>query len=137
VGGTGNYNCGSSVTLTATANACYTFANWTENDTVVSTSANYNFTASSNRTRVANFTLGGCVIPTVSVSVSPRRTNEGNSATFTIFASPTNHARATVVYSMSDKAIQGTDYTLSGTPRRVTIPAGQPSATVNLAFEGG
>jgi hypothetical protein len=31
---------------------------------------------------------------------------------------------------MSGQAILGTDYTLSGTPGKVTIPAGQSSATV-------
>ena len=35
---------GSSRTVTATANSGYTFANWTENGNVVSSSASYNFT---------------------------------------------------------------------------------------------
>jgi hypothetical protein len=33
---------------------------------------------------------------------------------------------------MSGQASQGTDYTLSGTPGQVTIPAGQSSATVTM-----
>jgi hypothetical protein len=33
---------------------------------------------------------------------------------------------------MSGQAILGTDYTLSGTPGRVTITAGQSSATVTM-----
>jgi hypothetical protein len=33
---------------------------------------------------------------------------------------------------MSGNATQGVDYTLSGTPGQVTIPAGQSSATVTL-----
>jgi hypothetical protein len=33
---------------------------------------------------------------------------------------------------MSGTATNGTDYTLSGTPNQVTIPAGQSSATVTL-----
>jgi hypothetical protein len=33
---------------------------------------------------------------------------------------------------MSGQATQGADYTLSGTPGQVTIPAGQLSATVTL-----
>jgi len=33
---------------------------------------------------------------------------------------------------MSGKATQGSDYTLSGTPGQVTIPAGQSSAVVTL-----
>ena len=38
----------------------------------------------------------------------------------------------TVNYSMSGSAILGTDYTLSGVPGQVTIPAGQSSARVIL-----
>jgi hypothetical protein len=33
---------------------------------------------------------------------------------------------------MSGSAPQGTDYTMSGTPRQVTIPAGQSSGNVTL-----
>ena len=53
--GTGIYNNGESCTLTALANEFYTFVNWTENGTQVSTSANYTFTVTNNRTLVANF----------------------------------------------------------------------------------
>ena len=42
-------------TVTATPNNCYQFVNWTENGTQVSTDATYSFTATSNRTLVANF----------------------------------------------------------------------------------
>jgi len=54
--GGGSYNSGASVTVTATANAGYTFTNWTEGVNVVSTNANYTFTITGNRTLVANFT---------------------------------------------------------------------------------
>jgi hypothetical protein len=37
-----------------------------------------------------------------------------------------------ISYSMRGTAINGTDYTLSGTPGQVTIVAGQNSATVVL-----
>jgi hypothetical protein len=39
--GSGTANCGSSVTVSATANAGYTFANWTENGSPVSSSASH------------------------------------------------------------------------------------------------
>src|SRR5262249_49282714 len=67
-GGGGNYISGSSVTVTATAVSCYTFLNWTENSTLVSTSASYSFTASGNRNLVANFAQSTY---TVSTSSSP------------------------------------------------------------------
>jgi hypothetical protein len=41
--------------VTATPNSGYTFANWTANGSVVSTSASYTFTLNSNVTLLANF----------------------------------------------------------------------------------
>ena len=55
VTGGGTYNQGQSCTVSATANSGFTFTNWTENGSVVSTQANYTFTVSGNRTLVANF----------------------------------------------------------------------------------
>ena len=62
VTGAGTYNQGASCTLTATANTGYTFSNWTENGSVVSTNANYSFTVEGARTLVANFTLNSYTI---------------------------------------------------------------------------
>lgn len=53
--GAGTYASGTMVTLTAKPNAGFTFVNWTEKGTSVSTSAGYAFTAITNRTLVANF----------------------------------------------------------------------------------
>ena len=64
VSGAGEYNHGASCTLTATANTGYTFTNWTENGSVVSSNANYTFTVTGNRTLVANFTLNTYTIAT-------------------------------------------------------------------------
>jgi hypothetical protein len=55
VSGGGVFNQGASVTVEAEANTGYTFVNWTEGGTAVSTSANYTFQATTNRTLVANF----------------------------------------------------------------------------------
>jgi hypothetical protein len=73
VSGGGSYNQGASCTVTATANSGYTFNNWTENGTVVSTNANYTFTVNSNHTLVANFTQ----IPTYTITVSADPSNGG------------------------------------------------------------
>ena len=54
--GSGAYAIGSSVTVVATPKTGYSFVNWTEGGAPVSTSASYNFSASTNRTLVANFT---------------------------------------------------------------------------------
>jgi subtilisin family serine protease/predicted pyridoxine 5'-phosphate oxidase superfamily flavin-nucleotide-binding protein len=50
------YAYGEVITVTATPNSGYTFVNWTENGSVVSSSAGYNFTLNGNRNLVANFT---------------------------------------------------------------------------------
>ena len=57
VSGGGTYQQGQQCTVTATANNDYTFANWTENDGVVSTNASYTFTVTSDRNLVANFNV--------------------------------------------------------------------------------
>ena len=54
--GGGSFVSGNSCTIKATANTGYTFTNWTENGTVVSSSSSYTFTVSATRTLVANFT---------------------------------------------------------------------------------
>ena len=71
--------------------------------------------------------------PTISVSASPTQVVEGNSATYTISASPKAWQSITIRYSMSGNATLGSDYTLSGTTGQMTIPAGQSSATVTLS----
>jgi hypothetical protein len=67
VSGGGSYASGASVTVIATQNSNYNFVNWTESGNIVSTSASYNFTASSDRTLVANFvsTLPTVATPTI------------------------------------------------------------------------
>src|SRR5207244_777523 len=64
--GGGAKNCGASVTVTAAPAACYTFVNWTEGGTVVSSVASYTFTANADRTLVANFALATYSIATSS-----------------------------------------------------------------------
>ena len=75
VTGGGTFQQGQSCTVVASPNTNYTFTNWTENGTVVSTNASYTFTVNANRTLVANFTY---VAPTYNVSVSASPANGGN-----------------------------------------------------------
>jgi len=53
--GSGSYNTGSTVTVIESPNPGFTFLNWTENGNIVSTSSSFQFTITSNRTLVANF----------------------------------------------------------------------------------
>ena len=57
VSGAGTYNHFAPCTLTASANEGYTFVNWTEDGSQVSTDAEYSFTVNGARTLVANFSL--------------------------------------------------------------------------------
>ena len=73
VSGGGNYQEGFECTLIATANTDYTFINWTENDSVVSTDATYTFIVNADRTLVANFSSNfptGAINGLFSVSAS-------------------------------------------------------------------
>lgn len=71
VSGGGTYQQGQTCTVHATANNGYTFVNWTENGTQVSTNANYTFTVNSNRNLVANFQQQAPQTYTISVSADP------------------------------------------------------------------
>src|SRR5205807_1285356 len=73
VSGAGTFAAGSSRIVAATANSGYTFTNWTESGSVVSTSSSYSFTLSGNRTLVANFTVS---------QASAQITSPANSSTF-------------------------------------------------------
>jgi hypothetical protein len=64
--GGGLVDNGSSATVVASPNAGYSFVDWTEGGTQVSTSASYTFTATAHRALMANFV----VTPTYAVSVS-------------------------------------------------------------------
>jgi len=78
--GTGTFNQGTSVTLTATPNAGYSFLNWTENGTIVSTSSSYQLTMAGNKTLVANFTLSMVVNLSSSPSIGGTTTGAGSFA---------------------------------------------------------
>src|SRR5262249_24828587 len=64
------FAAGSSDTVTAAPNGGYTFVNWTQNGSQVTTSPSYTFTVNSNVTLVANFTPVATQY-TVAVSASP------------------------------------------------------------------
>jgi PKD repeat protein len=55
--GGGNYDPDDEVTVVAAANPGYSFVNWTEDGTAVSSSASYSFAATASRTLVANFAI--------------------------------------------------------------------------------
>lgn len=85
--GGGTYNSGDSVTVLASANGGYNFVNWTEGGAEVSASASYTFTASANRTLVANFVGDILIVPREGGSTSATIT-AGQIATYNLQIAP-------------------------------------------------
>ncbi|PKL83212.1 MAG: hypothetical protein CVV24_06055 [Ignavibacteriae bacterium HGW-Ignavibacteriae-3] len=118
IGGTtsggGTFNSGASVTVTATPNSGYTFTNWTEGGTQVSTSSSYNFSISGNRTLVANF---AAIPPTqfsVSLSSIPAAGGiTGGGGTFNSGASVTVTATPNSGYTFTNWTEGGTQVSIS------------------------
>lgn len=69
--GSGSYNTGTSVTVIESPNPGYTFVNWTEGSTIVSTNASYQFTLTANRNLVANFSQIPALLYAVILSANP------------------------------------------------------------------
>src|SRR4051794_22097197 len=127
--GGGSYGAGANVTITAKPNNGYNFSNWTENGSVVGTSAAYQFTANSNRTLTAKFVAW----PTLSFSVSPANVRKGGTATIAVEGTTMNPSQPVVVhYFAGGNAILNGDYTLTGTPNQITIPAGQAAGSIGF-----
>ena len=96
--GGGEYEQGSSVTLTATPENGYRFIAWTENDEQISTDENYTFIADHDRTLVAIFMPISKPTYTVHVSSAQGGTVEGSGSykegeTVTVNAVPDNGYR--------------------------------------------
>jgi len=82
VTGGGSFLGGTTQTVVATPNAGYTFANWTENGNIVSTSASYSFTLADNRILVANFTVQQFIVATTSSPLTGGGTTGGGSVAY-------------------------------------------------------
>ena len=95
----GTYTNGSTCSLTATptANSGYTFTNWTENNTEVSSNATYSFTVTDSHNLTANFTLASYSI-TVTANPTAGGTVTGG-GTYSHGASVTLSATANTGYN--------------------------------------
>jgi len=136
--GGGAVAVGSSVTVSATANAGYAFVNWTESGAQVSASASYTFTAALSRTLVANFTASGGgggnrTISTSSLPAAGGSTSGGgtvaNNASVTVVAVP-NAGYTFVNWTESGTPVSAvTSYTFAATANRTLV--------ANFAVTGG
>ncbi|MBE7497992.1 MAG: putative Ig domain-containing protein [Verrucomicrobiaceae bacterium] len=91
VTGGGSVANGTNVTVTATANAGYSFINWTEGGAPVSNNASYTFNAIANRTLVANFVAGDTITATALPSIGGSVSGDGfvaTGASVTLIATP-------------------------------------------------
>ncbi|HTS17604.1 MAG TPA: choice-of-anchor tandem repeat GloVer-containing protein, partial [Verrucomicrobiae bacterium] len=97
--GGGTYDCGSSVMVCATPNACYSFVNWTDqNSNVVSTSACWTVTADGNVSLVANFAPISYTITTSSSPAAGGSTSGGGTVACGSGSNVTVCASANVPY---------------------------------------
>jgi ribonuclease E len=91
VTGAGTFLAGSNVTVTATANIGYTFANWSADGVSLSTSQNYTVALSRNFNLVANFiAIPTNAVPTNSVPTNAVPTNTIPTNTVSTNTVPTN-----------------------------------------------
>lgn len=118
ISGAGTYTQGQLCTLTATANSGYTFTNWTEDGTIVSTDANYSFTVTSNRTLMANFTANP---QNYTISVSANPTNGGSVSGGGTY----QQGQSCTVYATANSGYTFTNWTENGT---------QVSTNANYSF---
>jgi hypothetical protein len=108
VTGGGTFAAGSSVTVTATANSGYAFANWTENGIVQSISSNYNFTLAANRDLVANFTANLVTYIVATQSLPANAGSVAGGGTFAASSSVTVTATANSGYAFTNWTENGT-----------------------------
>ena len=102
IGGTttggGSYTYGTQASVTATAASGYSFMNWTENGTVVSTSSPYTFTVNANHNLVANFEIIQVFTITTAANPSNAGTTSGG-GNFTSGTQATVQATANFGYN--------------------------------------
>ena len=116
VGGAEVYSPDVPVLLTAEAAEHYRFVNWTENGSVVSTDANYTFTATADRHLVANFEEYAPELTSVTVT-PPTRTqyNIGEALNTAGMAVTAHYADETEKVVTSSAVLSGFDSSAAGT----------------------
>ena len=141
VTGGGTYNSGQTATVTATANTAYTFINWTENGTPVSSDSQYIFPVTANRTLVANFQMKTYTISAtagLNGSINPSGTqtvNHGGSQTFTITPNPGYAIDQVLVNGANNAgAVSSGSYTFNNVTSNQTISATFKLGTYTLTL---
>lgn len=133
--GAGLFPTGVTAPLVATAAANYAFVNWTQNGTVVSTSPNYSFAVTSNRTLVANFAAGSAISTAVFPTSGGTTTGDGS---YTNGASVTVTATTNANYKFVNWTVNGTQVSTSKSytftvASNLALVANFTNSVVNLA----
>ena len=138
--GAGSYDCAASVTVTATPDACHAFVSWTENDVVQSTSPNYQFTVTANRSLVANFNQ---ILYSVTTSAGSGGSAAGD-GNFACGSNVTATATANTCYNFVSwteaNVVQSTSSTYTFTPtadRSLVANFAKISYTISTSGTGG
>lgn len=121
--GSGTFAAGILRTVKATANSSYTFANWTENSSVVSSSATYTFNVTGDRNLLANFVPK----PSYTITVSATPSLDGKvsgGGTFLAGSSHTVKAKALKGFSFVNWTENGTVVSTSAS-YKLTLGADQ------------
>jgi len=141
VDGGGIYSNGSQCTLTATPATGYSFINWTESGTIISTNASYSFTVSASRTLVANFAPSNTNYKVKGTNCTCRDSNDGSiditfalSGTYTVDVTSGSYSKtgtATTSYSLTGLApgtynVSITASGLAGYQQNFTVVIAQP-----------
>ena len=144
--GGGEYEQGSSVTLTATPENGYRFIAWTENDEQISTDENYTFIADHGRTIVAIFMPISKPTYTVHVSSAQGGTVEGSGSyeegeLITVNATPDNDYRFLYWEENGEQVSTDETFTFTADRDRTLVakftPIPKPTYTVQVSSTQG
>ncbi len=139
--GGGEYAEGASVTLVATANAGYVFANWTDGSSVVSSSPNYTFAAQADRLLTANFTVAGTGLIITTTATPASAGSIGGSGEYALDSSATVIATPNPGYKFSKWLENGkfvssaASYTFTVTTNRNLVAKFKPVYTLVVSGE--
>jgi len=135
IAGAGLFPTGMTASLVATPATNFAFVNWTQSGAVVSSTANYSFTVTSNRTLVANFAAGSAISTTVFPTSGGTTTGGGsysNGASATVTAT-TNANYKFVNWTENGTAVStSASYTFTVSSNRLLV-ANFTNLVVNLA----
>jgi|GEM_PF-3173397 len=138
VSGGGTFDAGTSVSVVATANTGFRFVNWTENGDAVSSSTTYTFTASTNRTLVANFEV--YVVESYSLEVSATTAcvakDAASSASVTVTSNTNWTASSNQAWLSVSPGASNVSGTLTFTTNSANESSNSRSATVTVSATG-